>query len=67
GIEKKLADWPVDLPGAALLSLLLMAVALFAWWLTVGIEKKLADWPVDLPGAALLSLLLMAVALFAWW
>ncbi len=30
GIEKKLADWPVDLPGAALLSLLLMAVALFA-------------------------------------
>jgi ABC-type spermidine/putrescine transport system permease subunit I len=33
GIEKKLADWPVDLTGAALLSLLLMAVALFAWWL----------------------------------
>ncbi len=33
GVEKKLADWPVDLPGAALLSLLLMAVALFAWWL----------------------------------
>lgn len=33
GIEKKLADWPVDLHGAALLSLLLMAVALFAWWL----------------------------------
>ncbi len=33
GIEKKLADWPVDLPGAALLSLLLMAVALFARWL----------------------------------
>ncbi len=30
GIEKKLADWPVDLHGAALLSLLLMAVALFA-------------------------------------
>ena len=33
GIEKKLADWPVDLTGAALLSLLLMAVALFAWCL----------------------------------
>ncbi|MEH8708219.1 ABC transporter permease [Klebsiella quasipneumoniae] len=33
GIEKKLADWPVDLTGAALLSLLLMTVALFAWWL----------------------------------
>ncbi len=35
GIEKKLADWPVDLTGAALLSLLLMAVALFAWWLQI--------------------------------
>jgi len=32
GIEKKLADWPIDLPGASLLSLLLMAVALLAWW-----------------------------------
>ena len=32
GIEKKLADWPVDLPGASLLSLLLIAVALLAWW-----------------------------------
>lgn len=33
GIEKKLADWPIDLLGASLLSLLLMAVALLAWWL----------------------------------
>ncbi|HCK0914374.1 ABC transporter permease [Klebsiella michiganensis] len=33
GIEKKLADWPVDLPGASMLSLLLIAVALLAWWL----------------------------------
>lgn len=33
GTEKKLADWPVDLPGASLLSLLLIAVALLAWWL----------------------------------
>ena len=33
GIEKKLADWPIDLPGASLLSLLLMAVALLARWL----------------------------------
>ncbi|TYE58368.1 ABC transporter permease [Klebsiella michiganensis] len=38
GIEKKLADWPVDLPGASLLSLLLIAVALLAWWL----QKRLA-------------------------
>lgn len=33
GIEKKLADWPIDLAGASLLSLLLIAVALLAWWL----------------------------------
>lgn len=33
GIEKKLADWPVDLPGASLLSLVLILVALSGWWL----------------------------------
>ena len=37
GIEKKLADWPVDLPGAALLSLLLMAVATSIDALAMGI------------------------------
>lgn len=33
GIEEKLADWPIDLPGASLLSLVLIAVALSGWWL----------------------------------
>ncbi|PIF13646.1 ABC transporter permease [Candidatus Pantoea floridensis] len=33
GIETKLADWPIDLPGAALLSLMLSVVALAAWLL----------------------------------
>ncbi|WP_437888557.1 ABC transporter permease [Phytobacter sp. V91] len=33
GIEKRLADWPVDLPGAFVLSLSLIAIALSAWWL----------------------------------
>lgn len=33
GIEKKLADWPIDLPGASLLSLVLIVVALGGWWL----------------------------------
>lgn len=33
GIENKLADWPIDLTGASLLSLLLITVALLAWWL----------------------------------
>lgn len=32
GIEQKLSDWPIDLPGAALLSLLLSLVALAAWF-----------------------------------
>ncbi|MEH0885057.1 iron ABC transporter permease [Enterobacter sp. UNJFSC 003] len=36
-IEKKLADWPVDLSGAALLSVVLVAIALSAW----GLQKKL--------------------------
>ncbi|NIF24391.1 ABC transporter permease [Candidatus Pantoea multigeneris] len=33
GIEQKLGDWPIDLPGAASLSLLLSMVALAAWLL----------------------------------
>nr|VUD30879.1 Ferric iron ABC transporter [Raoultella sp. NCTC 9187] len=36
GIEKKLADWPIDLNGASLLSLLLIVVALLAWCCSAG-------------------------------
>ncbi|CAD5355606.1 Ferric iron ABC transporter, permease protein [Enterobacter cancerogenus] len=36
-IEKKLADWPVDLSGAAMLSVVLVAIALGAW----AMQKKL--------------------------
>nr|WP_255709681.1 iron ABC transporter permease [Lelliottia sp. WAP21] len=36
-IEKKLADWPVDLSGASMLSIVLVAIALSAW----GLQKKL--------------------------
>ncbi|MRS88976.1 ABC transporter permease subunit [Enterobacteriaceae bacterium RIT714] len=36
-IEKKLADWPIDLSGASMLSVLLVAIALCAW----GVQKKL--------------------------
>lgn len=32
GIEKKLADWPIDLPGASLLSMVLIVIALAGWW-----------------------------------
>ncbi|HDY8893512.1 TPA: iron ABC transporter permease [Klebsiella pneumoniae] len=70
GIEKKLADWPVDLPGAALLSLLLMAVALFAWWLQrrlVG-EKEVTSVtgkPGENHGASLGWMMLPAVLAMA--
>ncbi|WP_039054726.1 iron ABC transporter permease [Enterobacter sp. Bisph1] len=37
GIEQKLADWPIDLPGASLLSLVLVAIALCGW----GLQRKL--------------------------
>ncbi|WP_312348524.1 iron ABC transporter permease [Leclercia sp.] len=36
-IEKKLADWPIDLSGASMLSVVLVIIALSAWWL----QKKL--------------------------
>ncbi|MBM3070426.1 iron ABC transporter permease [Enterobacter sp. RHBSTW-00994] len=36
-IEKKLADWPVDLSGASMLSVVLVVIALCAW----GVQKKL--------------------------
>ncbi|MGY5367899.1 ABC transporter permease [Enterobacter oligotrophicus] len=36
-IEKKLADWPVDLSGASMLSVVLVMIALSAW----GVQKKL--------------------------
>ncbi|KKW67521.1 ABC transporter permease [Lampropedia cohaerens] len=40
GIERRFSDWPVDLPGAALLSVILMGLAMTAWlaqrWLTSG-------------------------------
>lgn len=36
-IEKKLADWPVDLSGAAMLSVVLVVIALGAW----AMQKKL--------------------------
>ncbi|HBV7167979.1 TPA: iron ABC transporter permease [Klebsiella pneumoniae] len=70
GNEKKLADWPVDLPGAALLSLLLMAVALFAWWLQrrlVG-EKEVTSVtgkPGENHGASLGWMMLPAVLAMA--
>ncbi|THJ31863.1 iron ABC transporter permease [Lampropedia aestuarii] len=40
GIEQRFSDWPIDLPGAAMLSVILMVLALSAWyaqrWITAG-------------------------------
>ena len=40
GIEQRFSDWPIDLPGAAVLSVILMALALLAYgtqrWVTAG-------------------------------
>lgn len=70
GIEKKLADWPIDLPGASLLSLLLMAVALLAWWLQKRLtgDKEVTSVtgkPGENSGAELGWLALPAVLLMA--
>lgn len=37
GIEKKLADWPIDLAGASLLSMVLIVIALIGW----GLQRRL--------------------------
>ncbi|WP_413502600.1 ABC transporter permease [Serratia proteamaculans] len=41
GIEQRLADWPIDLTGAAVLSLILVGLALSAFWLQRAIAGSL--------------------------
>lgn len=58
GIEKKLADWPIDLSGASLLSLILIVIALGGWWLQrrlVGDKEvtSVSGKPVENLGASL--------------
>lgn len=74
GIEQRLADWPVDLPGSALLSVLLVLIALSAFTL----QKKLVGnkevtsitgkpahaSPVELGGWTLPVLTLFALVAF---
>jgi iron(III) transport system permease protein len=40
GIENKLADWPIDLPGAATLSVILVVLALGAYLIQLGILAR---------------------------
>ena len=74
-IERRLADWPIDLPGAALLSLVLVALALTAFavqraLLPGAVSRPPASrrrWrrPSWAPGAALLLFALVALAAVA--
>ncbi len=68
-IEKKLAEWPIDLSGASMLSVVLVTLALSAWWL----QKKLTGnqdvtsitgKPTENMGADAGSFTLPIVALF---
>ena len=47
GIERRLSDWPIDLPGAAVLSTVLMLLALLAYglqrWVTSGRQYETTD------------------------
>lgn len=69
-IEKKLAEWPIDLSGASMLSVVLVTIALSAWWL----QKKLTGnqdvtsitgKPTENMGASAGSFTLPIVALLA--
>ncbi|MDB5990792.1 MAG: iron transporter permease [Herbaspirillum sp.] len=40
GIERRFSDWPIDLPGASTLSIILVAMAMLAFWLQRRIQGK---------------------------
>ena len=70
GIEKKLADWPIDLTGASWLSILLVVVALLAWWLQKRLTgstevTSVTGKPAENRGAALGWMRMPALALMA--
>ena len=76
GIEQRLADWPVDLPGAAVLSLMLVAIALCAYSVQRAVlagknVESLTGKPADVTQKSLAGwtipvlILFMAVALIA--
>ncbi|WP_417239260.1 ABC transporter permease [Celeribacter halophilus] len=41
-IHEKLSDWPIDLPGASVLSLILIAIALCAYYLHLRLTQRVA-------------------------
>ncbi|ADZ92626.1 ABC transporter permease [Marinomonas mediterranea] len=42
-IEEKLTDWPIDLPGASVLSLLLITIAISVYLIQIAISKRYTD------------------------
>lgn len=40
GIERRFSDWPIDLPGASTLSVVLVAMAMAAYWLQRRIQAR---------------------------
>ncbi len=68
-IEKKLAEWPIDLSGASMLSVILVTIALSAWWLQKILTgnqdvTSITGKPTENMGADAGSFTLPIVALF---
>lgn len=71
GIEQRLADWPIDMPGAAVLSLLLVAIALCAYSLQRAVlagknVESMTGKPADVTQKSLAGWTLPVLALFTF-
>lgn len=69
GIEQRLADWPIDMPGAAVLSLLLVAIALCAYSVQRAVlagknVESMTGKPADVTQKSLAGWTLPVMALF---
>lgn len=69
GIEQRLADWPIDMPGAAVLSLLLVAIALCAYSVQRAVlagknVESMTGKPADVTQKSLVGWTLPVMALF---
>ncbi|RJT44045.1 ABC transporter permease [Rahnella woolbedingensis] len=69
GIEQRLADWPIDMPGAAVLSLLLVAIALCAYSVQRAVlagknVESMTGKPADVTQKSLAGWTLPVLALF---
>jgi len=70
GIEQRLADWPIDLPGAAVLSLVLVAMALCAYSVQRAVlvgknVESMTGKPADLTQKSLAGRTIPVIILFS--